>query len=293
MRITVHPSDADLVLVLDDELTEARRSSVDSHMEACAACQERLERLRASLGEFGRLYRTAADAEVDAVDDSGRARLEQALRSTAATDQRPWHAAVAALVAAAPRAAALTGAVAASIGLVTWFAAGGLVGRGPSGAAASAPLGPLPVAALTPGAVSHLTAAELCAGARPSSLVADDVRQRVVADYGVTAVSEDAYELDALITPELGGTTARENLWPQPYHTPVWNAHVKDALEQYLAQLVCDNGLELPQAQRDIATDWVAAYRRHFHTEVPLRVHLEPAVDLTASLTLGPARAFR
>jgi len=43
----------------------------------------------------------------------------------------------------------------------------------------------------------------------------------------------DAYEVDYLITPELGGATDIRNLWP--YGDTVWNAHVKDQLEDRAA----------------------------------------------------------
>ena len=128
----------------------------------------------------------------------------------------------------------------------------------------------LPVAAFTPGAVSGLTAIELCAGIRPSRLVTDSARWQVLRAYGMEDVPASTYELDALITPELGGTTDPLNLWPQPYASPVWNARVKDELERLLPQLVCSNHLALAQAQQDIATDWVAAYKRYFKTETPL-----------------------
>jgi hypothetical protein len=34
--------------------------------------------------------------------------------------------------------------------------------------------------------------------------------------------------------------------------------------------LVCDGELDLPTAQRDIATDWIVAYKKYFHTDRPL-----------------------
>jgi hypothetical protein len=41
-------------------------------------------------------------------------------------------------------------------------------------------------------------------------------------------------------------------------------------LEERLHQLVCDGELDLPTAQRDIATDWIVAYKKYFHTDRPL-----------------------
>jgi hypothetical protein len=34
--------------------------------------------------------------------------------------------------------------------------------------------------------------------------------------------------------------------------------------------LVCTGELDLATAQRDISRDWIAAYKRYFHTERPL-----------------------
>ena len=82
-----------------------------------------------------------------------------------------------------------------------------------------------------------------------------------------------AYEVDYLITPELGGADDIRNLWPEPYSATVWNAHVKDALEDRLHQMVCTGQIDLATAQHDIATDWISAYKRYFHTERPLPAH--------------------
>jgi hypothetical protein len=69
---------------------------------------------------------------------------------------------------------------------------------------------------------------------------------------------------DHLISLELGGSNDIQNLWPESYRTEPWNAHVKDRLEDRLNDLVCAGRLGLADAQRSIATDWIAAYRRYF-----------------------------
>jgi hypothetical protein len=65
-----------------------------------------------------------------------------------------------------------------------------------------------------------------------------------------------------LVPLELGGSNELRNLWPQPYHV-VWNAHVKDRLENTLHRMVCANPqqITLAAAQHLIATDWIAAYK--------------------------------
>jgi hypothetical protein len=49
-----------------------------------------------------------------------------------------------------------------------------------------------------------------------------------------------------------------------------WNAHVKDTLEEHLHEMVCAGKLDLSTAQRDIAMDWIAAYKKYFQTDRPL-----------------------
>ena len=78
------------------------------------------------------------------------------------------------------------------------------------------------------------------------------------------------YEVDHLISLELGGSNSIKNLWPQSYLTQPWNAHVKDALENELHDEVCSGKVDLATAQHDIATDWIAAYKKYFHTDRPL-----------------------
>lgn len=79
-----------------------------------------------------------------------------------------------------------------------------------------------------------------------------------------------AYEVDYLITPALGGADDIGNLWPQSYSATIWNAHVKDALEDRLHELVCRGDVDLTTAQREISRDWISAYKKYFHTDRPI-----------------------
>jgi hypothetical protein len=54
-----------------------------------------------------------------------------------------------------------------------------------------------------------------------------------------------------------------QELWPQSMSTQPWNSDVKNELEDRLHKLVCDGSMSLEQAQREIATDWIAAYLKH------------------------------
>jgi hypothetical protein len=103
--------------------------------------------------------------------------------------------------------------------------------------------------------------------------VSTSLRQEVLQKYGIVNAQAIDYEIDYLIAPGLGGAEDIRNLWPEPYTARRWNAHVKDALEERLHEMVCGGELDLSTAQRDIATDWIAAYKKYFHTDRPLSLH--------------------
>ena len=125
---------------------------------------------------------------------------------------------------------------------------------------------------LTPGSVLPVGVDEICAGGVTAvPAVAAQVPRQVFEAYGVDYRRAAEYELDFLITPELGGAPDPRNLWPQPYRVGVWNAYVKDELERELQDLVCRGTLDLATAQRELANDWIAAYKRRFNTDRPLR----------------------
>lgn len=72
-----------------------------------------------------------------------------------------------------------------------------------------------------------------------------------------------AYEVDHLISRELGGADDVKNLWPEPY-MGAWNAHDKDRVENRLHVEVCAGHLTLDRAQQEIRTDWRIPYRQYF-----------------------------
>ena len=125
---------------------------------------------------------------------------------------------------------------------------------------------------LTPGAVRPVTRNEICAAGHRdmNRLVSSAMQQEVFKKYGVPVALKNDYEVDYLITPELGGADDMQNLWPEPYSSTDWGAHVKDALEDRLHQMVCEGTIDLGTAQREMASDWISAYKKYFHTDRPL-----------------------
>jgi hypothetical protein len=128
---------------------------------------------------------------------------------------------------------------------------------------------------LTPGVALPLTEAAVCSTvpAKRSHAQLAAIGKEIFEKYGIRDPEYGHYELDYLIDPDLGGSDDAGNLWPQPYSAS-WNAHVKDALEAHLRELVCTGKLTLAEAQHDISADWIAAYKKYFHTATPIAEHL-------------------
>jgi hypothetical protein len=138
---------------------------------------------------------------------------------------------------------------------------------------------------LTPGATVPVTASEVCASSAPRAIptVPVSLKEKVLQLYGIKRAQPDQYELDYLITPELGGATDIRNLWPEPYQETVWNARVKDQLEDRLHQMVCHGDVDLATAQHELSTDWIAAYRKYFHANSPLSSSATPNLPISTN----------
>jgi hypothetical protein len=92
--------------------------------------------------------------------------------------------------------------------------------------------------------------------------VTESVKKQVFTEYGIDPKS-DQFEIDHLISLELGGANDIHNLWPQSYTTKPLNAHVKDALENKLHALICSGQADMATVQKDVSADWTAAYVKY------------------------------
>jgi hypothetical protein len=129
----------------------------------------------------------------------------------------------------------------------------------------------VPDPALTPGAALEVTAADICVPGYSKRVrnVPVAVKREAYANYGVRSHEPGEYEIDHLISLELGGSNSLRNLWPQSFRTHPWNAYVKDALENELHRRVCAGTIDLAKAQAAISHDWVSAYRIYVHPYPP------------------------
>jgi hypothetical protein len=132
----------------------------------------------------------------------------------------------------------------------------------------------MPDPRLTPGHAMAASKEQVCtpgwAGAHRDVSIA--IKKFVYRVYRVQ-YSPGWYEVDHLISLQLGGSNDVDNLWPEPYDDE-WGAYVKDALETRAHRLVCTGKISLADAQHRIATDWISFYRDVFHTRDPLPRHL-------------------
>ncbi len=260
MRENFHPSEQELLLVLDGELSSSRTATIRSHLRDCWRCRTRMAGMEATIVAFTHAYQNENRSAPPA--DIGRARLKAQLagmrKSPKGWYRIDWR-------------TALTPFAILFIALVGLYefrnlAEHRLPGRGDQKARAT------PLAFLTPGAVRPVSNDEVCeaSGADGARAVPDSLKREVFTEYGMAGAKADAFEVDFLVTPELGGTRDIRNLWPQPYGTVLWNAHVKDALEERLHEMVCSGQIDLATAQSDLSKDWISAYKKYFHSEKPL-----------------------
>jgi hypothetical protein len=132
----------------------------------------------------------------------------------------------------------------------------------------------IPDSRLTPGAAIIADQHTVCTQTnQKNKAVSVALQKEVFAEYGIAGAEPRAYEVDYLVTPALGGADDIRNLWPHSHSATMWNAQVKDALEDRLREMVCAGSLDLSKAQREIAENWIAAYKKYFHTDQPLEEH--------------------
>jgi len=136
-----------------------------------------------------------------------------------------------------------------------------------------------PDAQLTPGEVANVTVEQITQPdyAKHARHVSASTKKQVfVAYFGHVPALPGQYEIDHLISLELGGSNDIKNLWPQNYLSLPFNAHIKDKLEDRMAALVRHELQQkghaaatalLKQFQHEIATDWIAAYHKYVSSQ--------------------------
>jgi hypothetical protein len=261
-----HLSDEDLLLYADLE-TDDRSSVAGNHLEGCVLCRARIAELKRALTVVEEAHVSVWHGKLPAADEA-RAALKARMAEIGVTRCRdeqkhpgwiPFTTITIRMI--------QWGSLVAACMLLAFL----LRPSRPQSASALAALWEKPNQNLTPGATVPVTENQICGTTNtPDQAIPAPLEKKVLALYGITQPQPDQYEIDYLITPELGGATDIRNLWPEPYYNAVWNAHVKDQLENQLHRMVCRGEVDLATAQHDISTDWIAAYRKYFHVDTPV-----------------------
>jgi hypothetical protein len=108
--------------------------------------------------------------------------------------------------------------------------------------------------------VSHFSWEE---GHMPPPSFLDGIKKDQLKLYGYTDSEVKHYQMDHLIPLSLGGhPTDLKNIWPQVLITK-WSARRKDYVEEILHEKVCKGEVKLKDAQEQIRTNWIDAYKKY------------------------------
>ncbi len=126
----------------------------------------------------------------------------------------------------------------------------------------------LPDSACTPGAILSTSTAVICVVGYTKTVrnVPDSLRQEVFREYGIDYSLHSNYEVDHLISLELGGSNDIANLFPESYSIEN-GARVKDKFENYLHDQMCSGKISAQEAQRQIATNWLKYYQLAYNIQ--------------------------
>jgi len=272
-----HFTDQELLLAADGELSAHRAKAVRTHLSACWHCRARMSELESAIIDFVRVHHQTLDG---GLPPSGPSRAQFSAR-LAALAVKPKLSPVRTLFrfTGARRASACLcyGLFAASLFLALLIGQplrSFRFGQAPMAVAPSVEDGVEPNPELTPGAIRQVSISDVCAVPHEEVVVdvPNSLREKILREYGIKEKRKGDYEIDFLIAPSLGGTEELRNLWPEPYASPVWNARVKDDLEERLHELVCSGKVNLRTAQNDISADWIGAYKKYFNSDRPIRM---------------------
>jgi hypothetical protein len=286
-----HISDQDLLLFVDGEIQPKGKAAVETHLEACWECRTRLLELQKTIADFVHAHHAQFDSSLPPIDGPLAILRAQIQQINARPKKSLFHAwRDASMVARTWSAATVICTLVATMALLVVVQRNWQAGTGPTDA--RIPEISRPRRNLTPGETVSATKEDVCAADFPTeNTIAPprSMKRRVFERYGMPNARSEDFEVDYLITPDLGGAMTIRNLWPQPYHNTDWNARIKDQLEKRLRSLVCSGQINLATAQQEMASDWITAYKRYFHVNSPVNTSRtlaapQPMVILAARL---------
>jgi hypothetical protein len=112
----------------------------------------------------------------------------------------------------------------------------------------------------------------------------------VFAEYGIDWSFHSGYEVDHIISLELGGSNDISNLYPESYSIQ-YGARVKDKFENYLHREVCADRLPIAVAQEEIATDWLKYYLEWQNDTASSPLSASASAENSSSATVATSSA--
>ena len=154
----------------------------------------------------------------------------------------------------------------------------------------------LPDSACTPGAILTTSTTTICKVGYTTTVrdVTTATKQKVFKEYGISWSLHSNYEVDHLISLELGGSNDISNLFPESYLITN-GARIKDKLENYLHSQICSGKMSVKEAQKEISTNWVYYYDIYYNkkatTTIPIII--VPAVIKTVNKVVATTSIIR
>ena len=142
----------------------------------------------------------------------------------------------------------------------------------------------LPDSACSPGAVLTTDVKTICVVGYTKTVrdVSTATKKKVFQEYNIPWSTHSNYEVDHIISLEIGGSNDISNLFPESYLITN-GARVKDKLENYLHKQVCNGSMSIDEAQREISTNWLQYYDLYYNIKTTT-----PPVTVTPPTTNIP-----
>ena len=132
--------------------------------------------------------------------------------------------------------------------------------------------------ACTPGAVLITNTSIVCKVGYTKTVrdVSEATKKKVFSEYGIPYSQHSNYEVDHLISLEIGGGNDISNLWPE--NSKITDGSLtKDKFENYLHAQVCGGKMTIAEAQKEISTNWLVFYKNDTTTPTK-KITLPPAL---------------
>ena len=144
----------------------------------------------------------------------------------------------------------------------------------------------LPDPACSPGSVLTTDIKTICTVGYTKTVrdVSTATKKKVFQEYNIPWSTHSNYEVDHIISLELGGSNDISNLFPESYLIKN-GARVKDVLENYLHKQVCNGSMTIAEAQIEISSDWLTYYTAMLN---PVKTPVVKPSSVTSTKTTIP-----